>query len=79
LGNPGASDRLNLSPRQNRIPKAAPGTLRGDKGGKDPEEGKKSRNAAGTSGKSIEKGLQNASSHDSDSFFRLYNQEIKIN
>ena len=63
----------------NRASKEPSGNLRGDAkpSGKDGEE-KKSRNPAGAS-KSLEKGIGNGSSHDSDSFFRMYNQEIKIN
>ena len=72
---PTTGDKLNLSPRLSRSVKEPSGSLRGDTKPKEGEDGKKSRNAAGAT-KSLEK---QGSSHDSDSFFRMYNQEIKIN
>jgi hypothetical protein len=51
------------------------GTLKGDPEG---EKGKKSRNGEGKEGKS-DKNLANMSSHESDSFFKMYNREIKVN
>jgi len=71
---PTTGDKLNLSPRLTRSSKEPVGSLRGDGKPKEQEE-KKSRNAGGAT-KSLEK---QGSSHDSDSFFRMYNQEIKIN
>jgi hypothetical protein len=52
------------------------GTLKGDP---TDEKEKKSRNATGTASKSSDKNLANMSSHESDSFFKMYNREIKVN
>jgi hypothetical protein len=52
------------------------GTLKGDP---ELEKGKKSRNGEGKEGKSSDKNLANMSSHESDSFFKMYNREIKVN
>jgi len=73
--NSGSKTQLNLSPRMAKGKAPAPGMLKGDKS--DPEEAKKSRNSA--AGKSTDKALQNMSSQESDSFFKMYNREIKVN
>ena len=79
---PGASSKggsnaaLNLSPRVSKgKPSTVPGTLKGDKN--EAEDPKKSRNAG--AGKSTDKVLQNMSSQEGDSFFKMYNREIKVN